>query len=142
MKPALNQIQAEAVHLLQRKDLEKLNEFEIEIRERLQELQGMINQATNLVQENQERLAHSTQTLTKAVGAFENMADLLGAYYVKKQTANVSVGQPESVDVVKPKLGVTVIIDETNNPLEAVSQGILHADIVESEDDEINSDQD
>ena len=100
MKPALNQIQAEAVNLLQRKDLEKLNEFEIEIRERLKELHALIDHATSLVAENRERLDHSTQTLIKAVGAYENMADLLGAYYVKKQTANVSVGQPESVDMI------------------------------------------
>ena len=84
MEPAKNRIWAEAVKTLEGKTEEDRTEFERHTYRRLVELEVVIAQGNESLAELVKHVDMAKVQVTKACGAYENMADLLASYYVTR----------------------------------------------------------
>lgn len=84
MEPATNRIWAEAVKTLERKPDEERTEFEQHTYARLIELEALIAQGNESLTRLKEHVDMAMVQVTKSVGAYENMVDLLATYYVTR----------------------------------------------------------
>lgn len=97
MEPATSPIWTEAIRTLEEKGAQR-TEFEKHVYDRLVELETLIAKGNEAVANIRGQLAHAEQSLTKACGAYENMSDMLAAYYVKTASEKMRGGKDEETD--------------------------------------------
>jgi len=113
----LNDFHIQALKTLSQKNSEDFDDVEKMLSPRLKELKELIERGENVIESLKQQLNGTKENVTKAIGAYENVADILLTHYHSK--AKKGKQEEKTADVVKFEVKASGPADVTGNQAKA-----------------------